>query len=55
MGSYYFSLLLRKVGFDFHFFFLMIKDKFLKMSSVPVQYLNVSRIIKTVTAIDSLV
>jgi len=33
----------------------MIKDKFLKMSPVPVQYLNVSRNIKSVTAIDFLV
>lgn len=54
MGSYYF-LLLREVAFFFGFHFLMIKDKFLKMSSIPVRYLNVSRIIKTTTAIDSLV
>lgn len=48
MGSHYFSLLLRKAGssFGFHCFwelcwvfgFFMIKDKFLKMFSIPVQY-----------------
>lgn len=55
MDSYYFSLLLRKVGFFFGFHFFMIKDMFPKMSSIPVQYLNISRIIKAVTAIDFLV
>lgn len=50
MDSYYFLLLI-KVGFFFNFLFLIIKDKILKMSSIPVQYLNVSKIIKTMTAI----
>lgn len=50
MDSYYFLLLI-KVGFFFDFLFLIIKDKILKMSSIPVQYLNDSKIIKTMTAI----